>query len=150
MEPVVSIVTLSPQRIAVVRRRMKLVEVPRHIIGLFDIVYREVRSGVIVPRGHNVALYRPLAGNEFEVACGVQVASRFPDIGDVVCAETPGGDAATAVHMGAYDQLPHRQVMEWVKRTERRLTGVSWEVYGDWSDDPAQRRTDIFHLLEPE
>ena len=27
-----------------------------------------------------------------------------------------------------------------------RLAGVSWEVYGDWDDDPAKRRTDIYHL----
>ena len=29
-----------------------------------------------------------------------------------------------------------------------RLAGVSWEVYGDWADDPGQRRTDIYFLLE--
>jgi effector-binding domain-containing protein len=149
MDPTVSIVTLAPQPIAVVRRRMALVEVPRQIIGLFDVVYREVRRGAIVPSGHNVALYRPAAGDEFEVECGVQVASRFADLGEVVCSETPGGEAATAIHMGAYDRLPHGQVMDWVRRNGRRLTGVSWEVYGDWSDDPAQRRTDVFHLLEP-
>jgi len=27
--------------------------------------------------------------------------------------------------------------------------GVSWEVYGDWDDDPAKVRTDIYFLLRP-
>ena len=30
-----------------------------------------------------------------------------------------------------------------------RLARVNWEVYGDWDDDPAKRRTDIYFLLEP-
>jgi hypothetical protein len=25
---------------------------------------------------------------------------------------------------------------------------VNWEVYGDWDDDPARRRTDVYFLLE--
>ena len=27
------------------------------------------------------------------------------------------------------------------------LAGPCWEVYGDWHDDPAKRRTDMYHLL---
>jgi hypothetical protein len=26
---------------------------------------------------------------------------------------------------------------------------VNWEVYGDWADDPADRRTDVYFLLRP-
>jgi hypothetical protein len=28
-------------------------------------------------------------------------------------------------------------------------TVTDWEVYGDWEDDPARRRTDVYFLLEP-
>lgn len=31
----------------------------------------------------------------------------------------------------------------------RRPAGVSWEVYGDPAEAPAQTRTDIYFLLEP-
>jgi len=24
---------------------------------------------------------------------------------------------------------------------------VNWEVYGDWAEDPAERRTDVYVLL---
>jgi len=24
---------------------------------------------------------------------------------------------------------------------------VNWEIYGDWDDDPAKRRTDVYKLL---
>jgi hypothetical protein len=31
----------------------------------------------------------------------------------------------------------------------RAQAGVNWEVYGDWDDDPAKRRTDVHALLAP-
>ena len=38
----------------------------------------------------------------------------------------------------------------WLADHGRRPAGVSWEIYGDWEDDPAKRRTDVYFLLEPE
>ena len=35
----------------------------------------------------------------------------------------------------------------WCEDTGRRPAGVSWQVYGDWEEDPAKRRTDVFFLL---
>jgi hypothetical protein len=31
--------------------------------------------------------------------------------------------------------------------TNGRKSGATWEVYGDWDDDPTKRRTDIYFLL---
>jgi hypothetical protein len=45
---------------------------------------------------------------------------------------------------GAYEALD-----QWCAANGRRQAGVSWEVYGDWDDDPAKRRTDIYKLLSP-
>ena len=45
---------------------------------------------------------------------------------------------------GAYAALT-----QWCADSKRRTAGVSWEVYGDWEDDPAKRRTDIYFLLQP-
>jgi len=41
----------------------------------------------------------------------------------------------------------HRAVVEWSSKNGHRLTGVCWELYGDWCDDPANLRTDLFHLV---
>jgi hypothetical protein len=27
---------------------------------------------------------------------------------------------------------------------------LNWEVYGDWSDDPAKLETEVYMLLEPD
>jgi hypothetical protein len=43
----------------------------------------------------------------------------------------------------------YASLSRWCESHARRATGVSWEVYGDWEDDPRKRRTDLFYLLEP-
>ena len=82
------------------------------------------------------------AAGEFEIRCGVQVDSGGNDA-------TPAGTVATTVHMGPYDQMKpaHEAIHQWARENGRKLAGPSWEVYGHWSDDPAQLRTDIFYLL---
>jgi hypothetical protein len=44
---------------------------------------------------------------------------------------------------GAYAALE-----QWCRDNGRRSAVVNWEVYGDWDDDPAKRRTDVYFLLE--
>ena len=38
-------------------------------------------------------------------------------------------------------------VREWCVASGRELTGTSWEIYGDWTDDPTKLETRIVHLL---
>ena len=85
-----------------------------------------------------------------DVEFGVGVKSPFASIGRVVYSEVPSGTVATTTHWGDYGQLglAHAAVIEWCKGNGRRLTGARWEVYGHWSEDPAQRRTDIYYLLD--
>jgi effector-binding domain-containing protein len=79
----------------------------------------------------------------------VQIVQRFEPTEVVVCATVPGGAIATTAHFGPYDRLgaAHDAVQAWCKREGRALTGVSWEIYGDWTDDPSQLRTDVCYLL---
>jgi len=54
-------------------------------------------------------------------------------------------------HWGAYSEMApaYAALEQWCRAHGRRQAGLSWEVYGDWSDDPAQLRTDSYFLLEP-
>lgn len=65
--------------------------------------------------------------------------------------QTPEGEAATTTHWGEYSgtHRAHQAVVAWCIANERALDGVSWEVYGRWTEDPAQRRTDVYYLLVP-
>lgn len=112
---------------------------PRDIRRLFDEFYASFKG----KGGLNIVFY-PGSGvvGEFEIACGVQLESGGN-------ATTPAGLVATTAHFGPYNQMSaaHGAIHEWANASGHQLAGPSWEVYGHWSDDPAQLRTDIFYLV---
>ena len=68
-----------------------------------------------------------------------------------LCGGSPQGVAATAVHWGDYSAMAptYTALRKWCADNGHHLAGPSWEVYGDWAEDPAKLRTDIYFLLEP-
>jgi effector-binding domain-containing protein len=84
------------------------------------------------------------------IEAGVEILSAFDETELVRHSATPAGEAATTTHWGDYSQMrPAYQALEdWSRETGRTFAGVSWEVYGHWSDDPAKLRTDIYFLLQ--
>lgn len=84
-----------------------------------------------------------------EVDFGVEVTRRFETSGEVYATATPAGEVAMAVHMGPYDRLKeaHDAIHAWAKAHRRQFAGWSWEIYGDWSDDPAKLETTVMYLL---
>jgi len=147
----IKLLTVEPGPIAVVRKRTTFAEVPRALFGALDAVYATVRSGKIRQSGHNVAVYRPLGGGHVDLEAGVEVAAPFENVGGVVSSETPGGEVAMAEHIGPYDRLgeTYDAIVAWVRANGRKLAGVNWEVYGDWSEDPAKLRADVYMMLVP-
>jgi effector-binding domain-containing protein len=80
---------------------------------------------------------------------GVEVTRSFSPSGEVYETMTPPGEAAIAVHRGGYDQLhgAHHAIHQWAKSHDRIFAGTSWEIYGDWSDDPSKLETIVVYLL---
>jgi effector-binding domain-containing protein len=80
---------------------------------------------------------------------GVKVARQFEPKGDVRCIETPSGEVAKTVHVGAYDLLgdAHSAIHAWCAANNRKIAQTSWETYGDWTEDPALLETTIKYLL---
>jgi effector-binding domain-containing protein len=80
---------------------------------------------------------------------GVQVVRPFEADGDVFCAMTPAGEVATTPHHGPYAGLKsgHEAVHAWIRQNGRLVGGWSWEIYGDWSDDPTKLETQIVYPL---
>jgi effector-binding domain-containing protein len=99
-----------------------------------------------VRTGHNVVVYLDAA---MTIEAGVEVFSPFVETADVHAYATPSGAAVTTAHFGEYSDVSaaYAAVEKWFATTTRQRTGLSWEVYGDWSDDPAQRRMDVYFLL---
>jgi len=140
----------SPSRIlAVVRRRAALSEVPAVIPEACGEVWKFLRATALPHAGLNVVVYRHAHDQVFDLECGVEVLQAFEDTGAVVRSSTPAGLTATAAHFGPYSELlnTHAAIRTWCQAHGKVLAGVSWEVYGHWTDEPARLRTDVFYLL---
>jgi effector-binding domain-containing protein len=144
----VTVLEAAPQWIAAARGRAKAGAVSRTMLGLLGTAWDFVRLSGIKTDGQNVAIYRGEAG-EVAIAAGPRVFEKFEGNSEVACVATPSGPAATAIHMGPYEQLgrPHAAIREWCAANGREMEGTNWEIYGHHEDDPARRRTDVFYLL---
>ena len=97
------------------------------------------------PTGKNVIAYVPIGDRSADMLVGFMWAGALPEGLEVV--ELPGGAAAHTQHVGAYAGLPaaHQAVHAWLRTQGQHEVGLNWEVYGDWSDDPAQLVTDVYY-----
>src|SRR5262249_9870879 len=147
MQYEVEVKHVEPQTIAVVRRRCSSKELSRVVPEACGEVWRFIRSSEMASAGRHVAVY---LDGEINLDVGAEVPHTFAGDGPVVCSATPGGTVATAVHYGPYERLgdAHRAVAEWCAARGYRFAGPSWEIYGHWTADPGQLRTDVFWLLE--
>ena len=149
MDYQIQIVEVAPTILAAAQIRMvPWAELRTSIRRLLDQVHMFLGSTRVL-QGHNVCLYRSPSLEGVSLEVGVQVTERFESGGPIFCSTTPSGPAASTVHFGPYEELatPHAAVDAWCLDHGRAIADVRWEIYGDWDDDPAQRRTDVFRLL---
>lgn len=148
----VSVRSVGARPIAVVRARMASTEIPIRFVSYLDQVYAAARSGVIGVDGLNVFVYRDAADGSglLDIEFGVGATAPFPTTGNVVYSATPAGEVATTTHWGDYTALggAYDALKSWCAEHGRRLAGPKWEVYDHWRDEPTERRTDVFVLLE--
>jgi effector-binding domain-containing protein len=149
----VSLRTVPAMTLAAVRRQVAIGDVGTAWRPALDKVWAFLRANPgLRTDGHNVFLYHhPLRRDlPMDVDFGIEVVRAFEPDGDVHVAETPAGEAAVAVHVGAYDRMKdtHDAIHAWRAATNRTFAGTSWEIYGDWSDDPAKLETTVAYLLK--
>jgi effector-binding domain-containing protein len=148
----VEIVEVEPCVLAAARGQADRTNLSTLIFELLDRAWTHVRATDLVP-GHNVVAYfgDPGDAGGAPVEIGVQVDRRFEgESADGVRAIVlPGGPAARALHRGHYDGLhaTNLAILDHCRNAGIVLAGPSWEVYGDWHDDPAQLETEVFFLL---
>lgn len=142
---------VSPRVLAAVRADTTPRQLSTDIIRLLDQVWPLLREQG-ARTGHNVVIYHPGEGGEFPVEAGVEVFSDFEERGAVRRVTAPAGEAAVVAHYGDYSAMggAYAALDQWCAASGRHLTGVNWEVYGDWYGDPAKLRTDVYKLLSPD
>ena len=139
----------DPRPLAAIRAATTRQQLGQNITRLLDLIWPVLREQH-VRTGHNVVIYHSGAGGVLTVDVGVERFTDFDARGQIRCTLTPSGDVATTAHYGEYSAMApaYAALEQWFRDTGRRPAGVSWEVYGDWDDDPAKRRTDVYFLLE--
>jgi effector-binding domain-containing protein len=132
-----------------VTARASHAELGTAIMAGLDKVYGVLRAEAPGPLGCNVVLYGPGWGGRMDLRIGVRLDAPYAGNGVVKGYEIPGGDVAHVVYFGDYARMhpAHEAAQKAALESGRGLTGASWEVYGDWSDDPAKLRTDIYYQL---
>jgi effector-binding domain-containing protein len=142
----VTIQRVEPQITAVVRFRAVRDRLSTDVPKACGEVWAYIQAEKLPGAGRHVALYLDDCTN---VEVGAEISQPFPGNGRVVCSSLPAGLVATTAHIGPYAGLSaaHGAVSHWCSANGRKFAGPSWEIYGHWTDDPTQIRTDVFYLL---
>jgi effector-binding domain-containing protein len=147
MEHAVSIVATSPTPTAVIRETTTWERFPTLWGELLDEVWTYVR-GADVQAGRNVMLY---LDDLPTVEVGVEIEGPAAPSGRIVASVLPEGRAATTVARGAPSPdgiaAAHAAVIDWCDANGHARTGVRWEVYDHWRDDPDSFETAVYWLL---
>ena len=149
----VNVQPVHPRRLAAVRREVAPGAVGSAWGPALGKVWEFIRSQPgLWTDGHNVFLYQHPKAPGAPILCdfGVEVTRTFETAGEVRAIETPGGEAAVAVHRGPYSRMSeaHDAIKKWMAASQREFAGYSWEIYGDPTPDPADTETTVIHLLK--
>lgn len=89
------------------------------------------------PAGPPYAAYYNAEMQDLDVEAGFPVSGPLPGRGDIRGGQLPGGQAASCVHVGPYDQIgpAYDALARYVQAQERTTRGVVYEIY---LSDPAQ------------
>jgi effector-binding domain-containing protein len=141
------IIDLKPQSGAGIEVFARWPDVVPTIRKTFDRLYA---PGAMAPgHGHNFILYSNETKEGGTLLVGVLDRQPGGADPDVRVAHIPGGRAITAPHFGDYGKMKstYDVLHAEVKAKSLRRAPMSLEIYGDWSDDPAKVRTDLYLYL---
>jgi GyrI-like small molecule binding domain len=143
----VSLQTVHPRKLAAVRREVAPGAVGSAWGPALGKVWEFIRSqpGLRTDGHHPTQPGAPILCD-----FGVEVTRTFETAGEVYATETPGGEAAVAVHRGPYNRMneAHDVIGKWMAASRRESAGHSWEIYGDPTPDPADTETTVVYLLK--
>jgi len=149
----VNLQTVHPRKLAVVRLKVAPGAVGSAWGPALSKVWEFIRSQPgLRTDGHNIFLYHDPTQPGAPILCdfGVEVMRTFESAGEVYATETPGGEAAVAIHRGPYNRMneAHDAIRKWMAANRREFAGHSWEIYGDPTPDPADTETTVVYLLK--
>jgi len=142
------IVPVQAVLLAVGEAELARSEIAAHIRSMFP--YAWLKTASVKQVGHNYAIYERGTHKDLLVRAGFPVSGAFAETQSVKCFTLAAGEAAHVTHIGPYSEL-HRtyaRLDAWCKERGLPLGGQSWELYGDWHDDPSKLETGIYYRIK--
>lgn len=148
----ITVETVPARHLAAVRRHIRIPEIRHAWKPALDQVWDFLRKNPgLRTDGHNIFLYHHPAHRDdpMNIDFGVEVIRSFESSGEVIPAEVPSGEVATALHIGPYDRIgeTHDAIHAWAAANHRTFAGQSWEIYSDPTPDPSKLETRVVYLL---
>ena len=141
-------VELKPQPAMVVRRKVPVEELGGALAEILPRVYQYIVQAGQQPAGMPFMRYFSMDGVSCDIAAGMPVAESMAGEDDIESHTLPGGEALTALHVGAYEAVGSvwSQVMQRAGElgSEHRFGG--WDVYANDPDEVAEedRETRVY------
>ena len=118
-------------------------------------VWQFVTENAVENNGRSAVVYHGEEGDDIfsdegmPIEIGVQVLGGFEDTDAIRHSAVPGGRVARTLHIGPYQDLPnaHNAVRQWCEENGHTISGLGWEDYGPYHDDPAELETQVCYLL---
>ena len=101
------------------------------------------------PIGPPFAAYYNMDMNDLDVELGFPVARSLPGRAEIKAGEIPGGQVATCLYTGPYDEMEpaYTTLMQWMADNGYEGTGVAYELYlNDPRETPPAQTQIIFPL----
>lgn len=143
---------LTPCPALVIRRQTSAADIAKTLSEILPRVFGHAVKQGIALAGPPFTRYVEMGLGLLTIEAGMAIAAPSKGEGDIVAVELPGGPAASAIHLGPYDQLPrtHAEVERWIADHGAKRAGAPWEVYitdpGD-VPNPAEWQTEVVYPL---
>lgn len=150
----ITVETLPPRPVAVMRSIRSVPQIGPWISAVFDEVAAVVASSEADPAGPPFARYHPQGENVVQIEAGYPCTEPIADKGFVEASTLPGGQVASTVYIGPYEGLgtAYHALRTWIESHDGRVVGDPLHVYLDRpadGADPTLQRTQIIQPFEP-
>ena len=146
-EIAIETVDLEPQPALVVRRKVALADFGDALADILPRVFQHIASTGKQPVGMPFVRYFSMDGVACDIAAGMPVAESVAGAGAIEQHVLPGGEALTALHVGAYEDVG--TVWSQVMQRARELGSdaqFGWDVYTNDPGEvaPEERETRVY------
>ena len=129
-------------------RRVKPEAIAEALGNMFPAVFQFATSHGIPFAGPPTARYPSFGPGLVTIEAGLPIAGPADGEGEIKVGSLAGGDVATTIHKGPYDNLDqaHEAIQRWLTESNEEAAGAPWETYltdpGE-VPDPAEWLTEV-------